>query len=387
MPTEVFNAPVKRVTDKSGYHFFGYYDKSPWDSEDEYMLALQVTFENRPPKPDDTATIGILNPEENYTFESLAVTHAWNWQQGCMLQWIPGTRRKIIYNDREDGRFISVILDIESGDLYNLPLPIYTLSHDGRKALTLNFSRLARTRPGYGYVGAPDPYADEEAPEEDGIYILDLRSCEAELIISIDQMARFNPRSDMDKAVHWFNHLLFNPDDERFIFLHRWSPELGKPWKTRLLTANPSGEDVYLLADDDMVSHFDWRDSEHILTWARKRGIGDRFFLFKDQSEDFEIIGDGILTRDGHCSYSPDRRWILTDTYPDKNNERRLLLYNPDEDRLVEIGRFYSKPELKGEIRCDLHPRWSRDGKRICIDSTHEGTRQMYVIEVSEIVK
>ena len=331
MPTEVFNAPVKRVTEKSGYHFFGYYDKSPWDTEDQHMLALQVTFENRPPKPDDTATIGILNPEENYTFESLAVTHAWNWQQGCMLQWIPGTRRKIIYNDREDGRFISVIIDIESGDSYNLPLPIYTLSHDGRKALTLNFSRLARTRPGYGYVGAPDPYIDEEAPEEDGIYILDLRSCEAELIISIDQMARFNPRSDMDKAVHWFNHLLFNPDDERFIFLHRWSPELGKPWKTRLLTANLNGEDVYLLADDDMVSHFDWRDSKHILAWARKRGIGDRFFLFKDQSGDFEIIGDGILTVDGHCSYSPDRRWILT-----------CLLYTSPSPRDLSTSRMPS---------------------------------------------
>jgi len=385
MPTEVFNAPVKRVTDKSGYHFFGYYDKSPWDVEDQCMLALQVTFENRPPKPGDAATIGILNPESNYTFESLAVTHAWNWQQGCMLQWIPRTRRKIIYNDREGGRFISVILDVESGDSYNLPLPIYTLSHDGGKALTLNFSRLARTRPGYGYVGVPDLYADEKAPEEDGIYILDLRSGEAELIISIDQMARFKPRSDMDNAVHWFNHLLFNPSDERFMFLHRWSHELGGPRKTRLFTANLNGEDIYFLGDE--ASHYDWRDSKHVLAWARKRGIGDRFFLFRDQSEDFEIIGDGVLTRDGHCSYSPDRRWILTDTYPDKNNERRLLLYNPGEDRLVEIGRFYSKPELKGEIRCDLHPRWSRKGDKICIDSTHEGTRQMYVIDVSEIVK
>jgi len=115
--------------------------------------------------------------------------------------------------------------------------------------------------------------------------------------------------------------------------------------------------------------------------------VGDRFFLFADLTGEREIIGEGVLTQNGHCSYSPDRRWILTDTYPDYRGFRHLLLYNTKKNILVEIGKFFSPPELEGEIRCDLHPRWSKDGKKVCIDSAHEGSRQMYIIDVTDIVK
>ena len=52
----------------------------------------------------------------------------------------------------------------------------------------------------------------------------------------------------------------------------------------------------------------------------------------------------------------------------------------------IDIGRFYVVPKITGEIRCDLHPRWSRDGRQICFDSVHEGTRQIYVMDVAPIV-
>jgi hypothetical protein len=87
-------------------------------------------------------------------------------------------------------------------------------------------------------------------------------------------------------------------------------------------------------------------------------------------------------------TFSPtDKRWLLSDTYPDStSNERTLFLLDVDENVRYDIGRFYADPNLRKENRCDLHPRWSRDGRSVCIDSVHEFERQMYVLDVSEIV-
>jgi Tol biopolymer transport system component len=53
----------------------------------------------------------------------------------------------------------------------------------------------------------------------------------------------------------------------------------------------------------------------------------------------------------------------------------------------VLLGRFHAPEEYRGEWRCDLHPRFSPDGRRVVIDSTHEGNgRQLYVLDIGEIV-
>ena len=190
----------------------------------------------------------------------------------------------------------------------------------------------------------------------------------------------------MKNTPHWFNHLLFSPDGSRFSFLHRWVRPEGKRWFTRFLTSATDGTDVYLLADDDMTSHFDWRDPQHLLAWATQRESGNKYYLFTDRSREKEIIGADVFDRDGHCSYSPDRKWVLTDCYPGRDDPyRTLILYHPETNLRVDIGRFHSPPEIAGPIRCDLHPRWSRDGRRVCIDSTHEKSRQMYVIDVTPV--
>ena len=153
-----------------------------------------------------------------------------------------------------------------------------------------------------------------------------------------------------------------------------------------MYTARADGSDLYCLAKDDYVSHFAWRDESHVLAWAHQRETGVFYYLFTDCSPEKGIVGRGVLKVDGHCSYSPDRRWILTDTYPDAESRRALVLFRPEDGRCVTLGSFYSPPELAEEIRCDLHPRWNRDGTQVCFDSAHEGERQMYAVDVREVV-
>ena len=380
---------MKKVTFGPKHHFFGYYDKTPWDKTGRYMLGLETKFMDHPPGADDVTIIGLIDTENDNRWKPVAETKAWNWQQGTMLRWMPNAPEGlIVYNSREKDRFISHIRNVFTGESKQLPLPVYAVSNDGKLALSINFARIHRMRPGYGYAGLPDFWEDELAPADDGIYLMNIETGEYKLIISIKQIAEFKHKDSMDGCKHYFNHLLFNLDNSRFLFLHRWySPALESfPRETRLLTANPDGSDICCLADDEMVSHFDWKSPEQILAWARQKKIGDRYFSFTDHSDKIEVVGEGVLTSDGHCSYSPDRKYILTDTYPDSKQMRTLILYRIADGKRMDIGNFFSPPELTGEIRCDLHPRWNRDGKQICMDSVHEGSRQMYLLDVSQIV-
>ena len=38
-------------------------------------------------------------------------------------------------------------------------------------------------------------------------------------------------------------------------------------------------------------------------------------------------------------------------------------------------------------LHCDLHPRWTADGKRAVFDSIHEGTRQIYAVNVAALIR
>jgi hypothetical protein len=401
MPHMVRCLSAQPVTHGPQFHFFGYYDKPPWDASGRYLVGLETEFMDRPPTPRDAATIGLIDTARENAWRPLARTFAWNWQQGTMLHWLPAAADRLVcYNVRPGAqprrlgaRFGAVILNVVTGEERLLPRPIYALSPDGRSALSTNFSRLADMRPGYGYVGLEDPGRDDPAPADDGIYRMDLQTGEHELIISYAQVAHHQRDASMERAKHWFNHLQVAPDGGRFAFLHRWVAwGTARPWRTRLFTADFDGSELFCLADHEMISHYDWRDPTHILAWARQYDIGDRYFLFTDRSRApakgaREVVGEGLFPTDGHCSYSPDRRWVLTDTYPDQERQRTLVLYRPEDDLRVDIGRFFAPPELGGEIRCDLHPRWSRDGRQVSFDSAHEGARQMYVVDVSPIVE
>jgi hypothetical protein len=106
----------------------------------------------------------------------LGDTRAWCWQQGCMLQWLPGSRSEVIWNDREGDRFVSHILDAHTRKKRTLPAPVYALSPDGKWALAPDFSRLHDWRPGYGYAGVPDRNAKVEVPQDAGIWRISLET-------------------------------------------------------------------------------------------------------------------------------------------------------------------------------------------------------------------
>ncbi len=49
-----------------------------------------------------------------------------------------------------------------------------------------------------------------------------------------------------------------------------------------------------------------------------------------------------------------------------------------------DIGDFFvPEPYRETYSRCDLHPRWRPDGRAIAFNSVHEGSRQIYLADIS----
>jgi hypothetical protein len=392
----VKHLPIERVSQNDGKHyFFGYFDKYPWDINQRYLLAHQISFMGRQPEAGEPAIIGMIDLQDNNKFIPLSQTTAWCWQQGSMLQWLnDSTGTKIIYNDCENGKFVSRIQDIHTGQQQKLCRPIYCLSPDGKFALSVNFSRLDKERPGYGYSGVPDAFDGVDHPAEDGIWLVDLENNTSKLVISLDRITKEFHLDSMDGAANWFNHLLFSPDSKRIAFFHRWRTSKvteGKHYAshtTRMFTADIDGNNIYPLNLDEMSSHYTWINNTQIINYSRRFDRGDHYYLYTDQTDQIDVIGQKLFDDDGHCSYSNDSNWMLTDCYPTpaNNNHRALFLMDLQKEIRYEIGNFYADPSLPTPTRCDLHPNWSRDCKQVCIDSIHEGSRHIYIVDVSELV-
>ena len=381
--------PVRTITRGPKFHWFGYYDKLQFDPAGRHVLGMEVDFEGRSPTADDVIGVGMVDLKDGDRWIELGQSRAWCWQQGCMLQWRPGSPSEVLWNDRQGDRFVCHVLDVKTGAKRTLPHPVYTVSPDGRWAVAPDFRRVNQMRPGYGYAGLPDPFADQPAPKDSGIFLVDLESGRQELIISLaDIVAIPFAGGGLAEAKHWFNHLLVNPDGTRLEFLHRWRKPGQAGFTTRMLTAAKDGSDVRVVDPSGYTSHFIWRDPAHILAWSRHASHGDGFYLFEDKAGgSVELVGGGVMTQNGHCSYLPGNQWILNDTYPDRQRNQNVYLYHVASGRRVWLGHFQSPPQYAGEWRCDTHPRFSPDGRRVVIDSPHTGAgRQLHLIDVREIV-
>ena len=139
-------------------------------------------------------------------------------------------------------------------------------------------------------------------------------------------------------------------------------------------------------------------------------------FMMIEDKDNPEVIpfAKDIIPVDGHPMTNPVfRDWCINDTYPNDEGFRDLMLYNFTKDERVNLGQFkmvFDKPDMsmasvflqgveptrmrdsealaffRSGLHCDLHPRWNANGKWAVFDSIHEGTRQIYKVDVSNII-
>jgi len=368
------------ITPGPGFHWFSYYDKYQTDPTDRFVLGMQAEFENRSPTSDDYIKIGMVDLQDNNQWVELGKSCAWCWQQGCMLQWRPISNDEILWNDRVKDKFVCHILNVHSGQKKTIEHPIYHVSLDGKTAVTLDFTRLDVLRPGYGYPGVKCDNIDRLRPSNSGISLVDLETGSSKPLFSVNDIANIKySDSEIDDDIHYFNAPAWNPDGSRFLFLNRWRSKSRRfaDFRTRMFTASADGSDLRLVTDKPHISHFAWRDKSHITMWRE-----DGYKLYKDNGSGAE---ESMLdATNGHLSFLNDPDWMVADTYVDKNDCQNPYLYNIFTQKVIPLGHFKSYGVLTGELRCDLHPRLTRDQKKIIIDSTHSGNgRQLYMLDIA----
>lgn len=326
--------------------------------------------------------LGLVDLETN-DFIPLAETRAWNFQQGCMAHWLgtyPDSR--IIYNDLVDGKYVSIIMDVRTKQkIKTIPYPVCAVSPSGKEAISINFSRLRTTRKAYGYGGdGQDARLSVQFPQDDGLFLVDLETGKGKLLVSIHDVKEEVPEV-REEGIEYFNHILFSRKGGRIFWLARAIPNRN----TTAFTVNRDGRNLqHCFADGWGGSHFDWLSENDLMITCNYEAESNAHVLFTVGQENYQRLGNGLLDYDGHGTFSPDGKWMVTDTYPSKGlNEQKLYLMNMKTEAVLPLGRYLHPTQFRDngkDAQCDLHPRWSPKGDMIGFNSVTTGSRQVYII-------
>ena len=427
--------PLFETSDKSA-EWFGYYNYDTLNHDCTKMLCNRAKSENSHIAKNDSIELGYYDIP-NGEWHKIGESDSWNWQQGAMAQWIPGegNESKVIFNCSRDGHLISKIIDIATNEQREINWSIYGITPDGKKSIALDLERSYWCR-AYHYQSVANPKKEGRIVEGDGIFEINLESNTRRLLIDIKEIVALSPDKDFDKMKHWVEHIMINPSGTRFCFLHRFSPVSDVlKYRTRICVADIDGQNLQVIPgwDTYMWSHFGWQGANNFAIYTYRRPSiyknfdttlttqenSKIFFNLKKQVRNIALLvkktipksfirrilasnsgyqhyvidSDGkyhletfwikpFFNIDGHPSFTSDGKYMLTDSYPDETNRRRLIVFNTENQKGIVVARM-PENKVEGNASCDLHPKLSRDNKHIVFDTTFSGKHSMIAFEIN----
>ncbi|MEO6455427.1 MAG: hypothetical protein ABIN97_15210 [Ginsengibacter sp.] len=372
-----------QITKSNKEHLFAsYYGINSFSKNERYATVLETDVKYKIPNENDTAVLGLVDLKTK-EFIPLLKTRAWNLQQGCMAHWLATNPDSlIILNDLRNGKYVSIILNVLTRkEIKVIPYPVAAISPNGKEAISINFSRMHITREDYGYAGnGQDPKMNISFPEDDGLFLVNLETGAAKLIVSYLQMKSLVPDVP-EKGLEYVNHVLFSRDGTKIFWLARATPVMN----TVSLTANKDGSNIQQCFPEGWGgSHFDWLNGNELMVTAQFEAKQYAHILFDVAAKNYKRLGNGLLDYDGHGTFSPDGKWMVTDTYPSPGSgEQKVFLMDMKTEAVLPLGRYKEPPEFSKGWRCDIHCRWSPKGDIIGFNSTHTGSRQVYIMNLT----
>ncbi len=357
--------------------FFGYYDLQQMDTEETRLLVH--ICDKRASTRKDGVTIAYYDMAKR-EYITVATSHAWSWQQGCRLQWNPQNEDEIMFNNLEGDKYVCQLWSVSKREKTGtVPIALYDVDRQMRHGLGLNFSRLQRLRPGYGYNTLPDKTVGQSIPDNDGIFHYDFQTGETSLIISYKQLCKDFPQAQ--DYHHYINHICISPEGDRFMFFHIYTKGAGMAWKVRLYVSDIDGRNISLIEEKHTISHYTWKDNSVLLTTCSN--IGDDISCYAEydiSTKKRTLIGGEPLKPDGHPTFLNDGKAFISDTYPQSGFLQHVFIYDTEKNEYQKLLDAFHNPRLYEEKRCDLHPRITPDNKYLSIDSVYTGCRRSVLL-------
>lgn len=381
---------LKQITSGPAHHFYGYIGhagNTPWNASGRYMILLSVPFSDRMPSAEDAADILLLDMVREYSAVKVDETRAWNPQQGTMLYWNPEEPdSQFFFNDRDPRtqRIFCVLYDVDEGRrvreyrFEDTPVGNSGVAQRGGFFLGLNYGRLDRLRKVTGYDNAYDWTEGECAPENDGVFKVNINSGEKTLLVSFAALAgalrETLPR--MDDTALFINHTLWSRDDSYILFYVRGNWNLKGPRTNEFFTMRNDGS---CLTRHEVFpgGHPEWAGENTVIG-----AIGGRQVIYNVDSKRIEReLGDRRIfsNPEGDIALSPDAQWLVNGS--SQRDENVYVIYN------MTNGAYFTTPglkcgiHLKGDVRIDPAPCWRRDNNAIAVPGLAEdGTRQVFII-------
>lgn len=392
---------IEQITQGEKHHFFGYIGQCqtiPWNASGRYILGLEIDRIDRMPKPEEAATIFLVDTQANNMIIKLDKTHAWNPQQGAMFYWNPlAAKTQFFFNDRDvrTGKVFTVLYDIEKNERIreyrfdDTPIGNGGVAVDGSAWLGINYGRLARLRLVTGYPEALDWSKDEIAPKNDGIFIIDIVTGEKKLLVSyyqLDQKIR-EIKPKLNHSGLFINHTLWNREASKVYFFARsgWSGSGGDKNNVPF-SVNADGTGL-TMHEIHIGGHPEWGAEENMLIGSERNEdrSKDRQILYNVDTKKItgQLGNPEIFPKpEGDISLSPDGNWFANGY--GKNGHNFYTIYSMADGAYVKSAGI-SKGSYSGDIRIDPAPRWNRTNDAILVPGIAEnGTRQMFIIRMKK---
>ena len=393
--SENIKLTVEQLTSGDKHHFFGYIGQCrtiPWNAGGRYVLGLEIDRIDRLPTPEEFATVILIDTHHDNKIIRLDKSHAWNPQQGTMFYWNPlKPETQFFFNDRDirTGKVFTVLYDIEKKKRIreykfdDTPIGNGGVAADGSAFLAINYGRLARLRLVTGYPEALDWSKDEIAPENDGIFIVDIKTGSKRLLVSYRQLETElkKRKPQLDHTGLFINHTLWNRNSDRVYFFARagWSKRMRKKGDRVNTPCSINADGTGLTLHEQFIGgHPEW-DENNILIGR----VGDKQALYDMEKK--KIVGQIGTPKmfpkpEGDISLSPDGDWFVNGYgYKNKNY---YAVYRRSDGAFVR-SRGIDKGAYSGNIRIDPAPRWNRTNDAILIPGLAENkTRQMFILHV-----